>query len=167
MGWNLRVWLVTLVVLPLIGASPRVSADSGSIPACSATLVHHDAYPGPAGMPNDLPWIRARPMSSHIIGFLFFMPPGATGKDALMHADGKGPQGRADKILWYVSRGKTSRTLTIAGKNLSGSETSRQSFPVTGGRSYPSIVDVPAAGCWRLTLRTGGIRWQVTAEVIP
>jgi hypothetical protein len=59
------------------------------------------------------------------------------------------------------------RTLVIRGTELGGADTFQQTFRRTGtsgmpGTSYPSIVDLPHAGCWRLELSTRGF----TATVV-
>lgn len=66
-----------------------------------------------------------------------------------------------NKILWAV-RGGASGDLVITG-HLEG--TDRTTTVNTGASPGPSIVDMPAPGCWRLDLRYGdqtdsiNIRW--------
>jgi hypothetical protein len=58
------------------------------------------------------------------------------------------------KVPWWISRGGPS--LTLVGTRLDGAGLFRQEFPMAGSPTgvYPSIVDIPAAGCWLLRLRT-------------
>ena len=157
-------FLLVLTILPLNLAKQSL-ADSSPPASCVPTPIHYGANRSVAGAPPDVPWIVATPKSAHIIGFLFFVPPGATGQDALMRTGGRGPNGRSDKILWYITRGRPTRTLTITGKNLSSSDSMRQTFPVASS-GYPSILDIPTAGCWKLTIRSGKIRGHVTFQVL-
>jgi hypothetical protein len=66
-----------------------------------------------------------------------------------------------NKILW-VTRGRASGDLVITG-HLEG--TDRTTTIDTGASPGPSIVDMPAAGCWQLNLRYGehtdsvNLRW--------
>jgi hypothetical protein len=65
---------------------------------------------------------------------------------------------RANKILWVERRSATSPTALwihaqrMAGVLDVGSPTTR----VVKGGPGPSIIDLPAAGCWRLTLHWAG-----------
>jgi hypothetical protein len=66
------------------------------------------------------------------------------------------------KVLWIAL--KTSKSsLSLDGRRLdrAGSFTAR--YPAaTGGGQFPSYVSVPAAGCWRVNLRSGNLRGSVT-----
>lgn len=68
------------------------------------------------------------------------------------------PPGRNNKILW-VSRlsGPVGSSLQITARRLTGGTTAGpvQQRVVAGGPG-PSIIDMPAAGCWQFTLRWGG-----------
>jgi hypothetical protein len=167
-----RVLLPT-VVLSLASASLPVHAaqafndqGSSSTSPCAATPVRYAPLHGIAGAPRNLPWIVAKPKSAHIVGFLFFIPPGATGQDALMHVNGEGPNGNTDKVLWYIAHGQVARTLIITGKNLSSSGTMRQTFSGTSN-GYPSILDMPTPGCWKLMIQSGKVKGNVTLQVPP
>ena len=62
----------------------------------------------------------------------------------------------ATKILWRVRGG--SRVVRIIGKRLDAAGSFRQQFPATpsgGGAFFPSIINVPTSGCWRLTVISG------------
>jgi hypothetical protein len=145
----MRVALALFVAALPLGSSARAMADSNPVPSCAATQVHNAPNYGFADIPREVPWIVAKPKSAHLIGFLFFVPPGATGQDALMHTNGIGPNGGTDKILWYATQGKTTRTLTVMGRNTSSTGTIRQAFSVAGsGGDYhrSSICQPPAVG---------------------
>jgi hypothetical protein len=59
------------------------------------------------------------------------------------------------KVPWWVRNGGS--TLQLEGIRLDAAGSFRQAFPMAGSPRgvYPSIVDVPAAGCWLLRLSTG------------
>jgi hypothetical protein len=61
------------------------------------------------------------------------------------------------KVLWTVAR-KAGLALELDGTRLDGEGSFRQRFPMASGPAgevvYPSIVDVPSAGCWLLRLRS-------------
>jgi hypothetical protein len=74
----------------------------------------------------------------------------------LIPTHGHAAAGGATKILWRVRGG--SRTVRIIGRRLDGAGSFRQQFastPSGGGTLFPSIGDVPASGCWRLTVSSG------------
>jgi hypothetical protein len=86
---------------------------------------------------------RAGDIAALVFGFPLLSPP---------------PRTHNNKILW-VSRVATNpgSNLRIAAQRMNG--TQRVGTPVsrsvTGGPG-PSIIDLPASGCWRLTLRWSG-----------
>jgi len=65
--------------------------------------------------------------------------------------------GRRNKILWVARRTPDASPLRIRAQRMSGSSPvgSSVSRKVPGGPG-PSIVNLPAPGCWRLTLRWSG-----------
>lgn len=80
----------------------------------------------------------------------------------LLYTHGVGPGDLNAKVPWWSRRGGGSLALT--GTRLDGAGLFRQEFQEAGGGSsqppgyrtvFPSIVDVPAPGCWLLRLRTG------------
>ena len=76
---------------------------------------------------------------------------------AALFTGGKGPDGRS-KILWFARGGQTS--LSVTGVRLDGSGKFARRFPEVGvansrgGSYHASIIDLPSAGCWRLTVRS-------------
>jgi len=75
---------------------------------------------------------------------------------AALFTGGTGTAGESMKILWAVRDGR--RTVSIQGDRLDAAGSFSESFPavgVSGARDwgyYASIVRIPAAGCWRLTV---------------
>jgi len=133
--------------------------------ACPPTAVHYT----PNGVPGiqQIPWIQAAPASAGIRGLLWYYDSaGAWGKThvpfAHVYAGGEDPSGRVSmKILWVARRSGGGPAIAITGRRLDGDGLFRQRFQrVSGAGSgqYASIVEVPAPGCWQLTLTTGRLR---------
>ncbi|WP_377268873.1 hypothetical protein [Peterkaempfera sp. SMS 1(5)a] len=116
------------------GGCGRTPLRRGGAPAWSAT----------AHAPADLTYVVSA--EGNAVGFLFV--------DRLLGGKHEGaPQ---NKILWAL-RGTGTGPLTISSHPLgSATPQAHQTEPGIGGGSYPSIVDAPAPGCWRLTLDWGG-----------
>jgi hypothetical protein len=68
------------------------------------------------------------------------------------------------KILWVV-RKRYGAKLTLHATRLDGAGSFTQSFSHRGGQ-FPSIVDLPGAGCWRLSLRTGKVRATFVVQAV-
>jgi hypothetical protein len=73
------------------------------------------------------------------------------------------------KVPWRV-RGKWGPLLTLTGTRLDGKATFRQDFHANFGTDgqvvYPSIVDIPVAGCWLLRLRTAGLAGVIVVRAV-
>ena len=152
---------------------PAVAASS----RCDATRVHYEPHAGIEAGLAPYPWIAMSPASAGIVGHLFYYPAvkawmHARAPGLLIYAGGQVPHGRANmKILWELPRAKTPLPARLRGQRLdrSGSfvETLSPAGPTrTGPTQYPSIVDVPAPGCWRLTLTEGTTVGQVTVLAV-
>lgn len=63
----------------------------------------------------------------------------------------------ANKILWVAQATTQSSTLRISAQRMDGIHTlGRPVVRLVGGGPGPSIINLPAAGCWRFTLRWSG-----------
>ncbi len=111
---------------------------------CGGTDLVEGALPGwaaDAGAPAGIP----HAVSDHAdaVGVLFGYPlrPGH-------------PNGRSNKILWIVRLPRDGSPLVVRGTLAGGASTVTHSFEADSGPGeiYPSIVDVPRAGCWHFTL---------------
>ncbi|GAA4235258.1 hypothetical protein FHR32_006719 [Streptosporangium album] len=93
-----------------------------------------------------------------VVGYLFVRP---------LHA-GK-PADASNKILWYVRLPREGKDLVMTGhpKGASGPVV-RHRFPADSspGEIYPSIVDVPAPGCWTFDLAWGEHRDTVDLKYV-
>ena len=132
--------------------------------------MHYGVRPAADAGLRQLPWIAAGRGASRVVGYLFYYPSvlgdaRVNRSDGLtIYAGGSGPGGVAMKILWAPRR--TSATLRISGRRLDGSGSFVQVLPQASGRMFPSIVRIPAEGCWRLTVGTGKRRAVVTVAAV-
>lgn len=115
---------------------------------CASTPIQHDVVPAwlyaAAGqnVPVGVPYAIASPPTA--AGFIFPNPPRAG------H-----PSNPANKILWVVTGSRNGAPLQLDGHLLGSTAPAvHMSEPANAGPGeiYPSIVDVPTAGCWQFTL---------------
>lgn len=156
-------------------AAVLVSASASAAPATSShaqastcgARVHQEPNPllGTLGRSR---WVAGSPRTSGLIGVLFGGEV-VNGRLAV-YAGGVNPATRGnEKILWIVSKRKrVGSRLAISGrKEGSTAVTYRRRLAATGsaqvpGYNYPSILDLPVPGCWKLTLRTAKISATVS-----
>jgi hypothetical protein len=167
------VWLAPLLASPGRAAASEPAIRASSLRRCDSTLVHYTRYEGAAAGLAQLPWIAASPASAGLVGHLFYYDPLNSWKQKhlpglRLYSGGEGPNGRISmKILWESRRG-SARDLSVRGRRLDGSGSFSQQLPPASSnqRQFPSIIDVPAPGCWRLTLTTGTVKASVSALVV-
>ncbi len=70
------------------------------------------------------------------------------------------------KVPWWVDNG--AGNLELVGTRLDAAGRFSQVFPMAWSPPgvYPSIVDIPAAGCWLLRLRTGKLAGVLVVRAI-
>ena len=110
---------------------------------------------------GNVTWLPATPRRSEIAAVLFVSTLPDVDR-AVIYAGGRAPEGWSTKFLWSSPRSRGD--LELAGRRLDGTGSFRQRLhsasstdpPVTGD-VYPSIVNIPTAGCWGLTLRSPGV----------
>ncbi|HLK41770.1 MAG TPA: hypothetical protein VKV34_00395 [Thermoleophilia bacterium] len=136
---------------------PQPSAANG----CTPDQVHYSPLPGAAqaaGIPPTMPWVTDG--RGEITGSLGYLgkPPLRNSTDAVIGTDGRVAHDMGTQIIWWV-RGRGAKTLTIVGRRTDspGSFHETVTGPTAQGANtvFPSIVDVPAAGCWTLEVRSG------------
>jgi hypothetical protein len=136
--------------------------------ACAAALVHTTTLPHSTSVAG-LHWVQAKPAKSAIFGVLFASHDPASTTFGLW-TNGASPSGEAMKVLWVVQKKAVGRALTVHGIELgSGTDAFFRRFPRAagggvGGAIYPSIVDIPHAGCWQLTVATGTFKGTLVVE---
>jgi hypothetical protein len=119
---------------------------------------------------GNVTWMPARPRSSGIVAVLFVSTlPGA--ESAVVYAGGRAPEGWSTKFLWWSPRPGSSLELKGRRMDLIGTfdQSERSAIgidpPVTGP-VFPSIVTIPAAGCWAVTVSTGGRAGMVVFQSV-
>jgi len=152
----------TSIIIPFAGVRSAVALVPVST-LCDVSPVHTGVYPGWRDGPR-LTWIETK--NKKIAGLLFFAA-GKTGNDALLHPHGTMGDGRTTKILWYI-KARAGRNLVLKGADVYGTAMTQQSFPRASSPAgnYPSIVDVPSAGCWRFDLKSGKVQGRVIMQAV-
>jgi hypothetical protein len=106
-------------------------------------------------------WAIARPRSSGIKGG---WPWQASGPAQLTTHGHDGDKNM--KVPWWIKKGGPS--LDLVGTRLDAVGTFHQAFPeaLSPKGVYPSTVDIPAAGCWLLRLRTGRLAGVLVVRAV-
>jgi hypothetical protein len=154
------------VVVVSSTAAPLLQVEAAPPTLCKATSMQSKSFP----QLRSIPWLKAIPGSAGITAHLFYASR-VTGKAAMMHTHGRNPGGRTTKVLWLIDNPADDNSITIDGKNLTGLGKTHQVFPGAGGGipgydDFPSIVEVPTAGCWRFQVTGGDARAAVTIRVV-
>jgi hypothetical protein len=140
-------------VRPLPGAT-IVPGGCGSTPLLQGNVPAWLDEAGAHNNPDGLPYVIAIPSAA--AGFIFGYPLRAG------H-----PQSPTNKILWVVGLPRNGSPLEITGHPLKATTPSiKQTQPNDSGPGeiYPSIVDVPRAGCWHFDLTWAGHHAAVELE---
>ena len=142
-GWTRKM------VVQAVDPAPEETCDATAVPADN--------------------WLKVVPLRSGILGAWSWKTPEG---GALLYTGGTTPTGGNTKVLWRARpRGGT---LVVSGSRLDAQGAFRQEFKGAGGPQpgyWPSIVVVPEAGCWLLTVRivgqTGAAGIVVTRVAAP
>jgi hypothetical protein len=159
---------VSVMGLALAGSAysyDRPSSEAAGAAGCAAARVQY----GRIGFER-APWVAAGRGTGSIRGGLWSYS--ATLGDARVR-EARGLTlyaGRTYKIGWlpdtWPGQGQA-RYLVVEGRKDDGTETFRQRFHrASSPRFFPSGILLPSAGCWRLTLRSGGRRWTLDVAAI-
>ena len=140
-------------------------AASALATACPATHVHLESLPRSGDLSN-MAWVQAKPHRAGIVGVLF-----GSDREFLdvpepvftLYTRGMSPHGHATKVLWIIRNRGASAFVTLRATRLDAAGSFRERFRIVDdasphpaqGREYASIIDLPAAGCWRLTVSSG------------
>jgi hypothetical protein len=161
-------WRVTIdtgkgrasMVVRTLPPPPPASSET-----CGATPIHDE----PNSRLASPRWVAAAPDDSMFaVGALAEDDPAQGGASIYTH--GVGPDGRTTKVLWVPAiPDRVTTEMRLVGKRLDASGRFKQSFKIADSRStpplgptFPSIPDVPSAGCWAFILQSG----QVGALVV-
>jgi len=145
--------LAALIAVSLVAASSPASPASvaaSSRAACVPTDIHGGAPPKwtAAAFSDSSPGFKLPyALASHAAAAAFFWAPTLRAGH---------PTNPTNKVLWIVRYPRNGQPLRILARSgASPARTVHMSFPPDSspGQIYPSYVDLPTPGCWRLTLR--------------
>ena len=147
-------WRLTLRSGRLSSSIKVQAVAPPSEPRCDPTPVFRRSQPHPKF--GRITWMQATPRTDGIAAILFVSTlPDAD--SAVIYAGGRAPEGWSTKFLWWSPH--PGPGLTIIGRRVDGLEGRfRQTFGSASadeGIVFPSIVDIPTAGCWATTVQTG------------
>lgn len=143
----------------LVGALLAVSASSGSptvVAACPMTHVHYKPYAGVTNGLDNLPWITSA--NGAFKGHLFYYPGSSWSKKQLLGArifTTQADREVSPKVLWSTRVKGYALKLSVRGERLDAPGSFTASY--NGWGDYPSYVEIPHAGCWRVTVSTGPV----------
>jgi hypothetical protein len=145
--WRLTLWNISGFGSKIASVVARVVEVPKQL-RCGATVLEDG-------------WAKARPRSSGIKGGWPWILAGPAQLTTHGHDGDKNM-----KVPWWIDRGGPS--LELVGTRLDAVGTFRQSFPeaLSPKGVYPSIVDIPAAGCWLLRLRTGRLAGVLVVRAV-
>lgn len=148
--------IAALAILSLAVPAVGETASLGST-TCKANIVHYTRFPDRPNLRlHGIPWISPQSGTRGVAGFLFYFGSqdyrGKHPTTALISIGGRTSDGNT-KILWWIPGGATA--LTVTGRSNDGA-TIRQTFPrALGPPQFPSILNLPSPGCWRVSVRSG------------
>jgi len=159
-----------LAAASLLITGPSAAAASNTNHAsCPVSHVHYSSDPTAASGLRMIPWIATSP-SGGFHAYLFFYGGTPWPRHHLQGArifTTVKPRSINPKILWTTTRPQTGPTLLISGKRLDKPGHFSSRYPrASSGNQYPSYVEVPAAGCWRVTVTSGKLKGAITFKAV-
>jgi hypothetical protein len=150
-----------------LGAQPTPGARQHAAEACSATPVHWQPRRNVgtrAGLV--MPWIAAAPAKARLIGYLVYYAPLSSVEvlhlpGVVIFARGRTPEGGTTSIIWVPQR-NAGRFIYFRGRRLDGPGAFQQRSSFGSAGTYPSVLRIPAPGCWRVTLQSQNLLAHVT-----
>ena len=135
--------------------------------SCPVSHVHYRPYLGVGQGLGGVPWIETS--NGAFYGHLFYFggTPWARTKPLGARIFTTVVRRRiSPKVLWISRRGAHTGHLVIRGRRLDGPGefTWRQSY--RSGYQFPSYVEIPAAGCWRVTVSSAGLSGSVVFAAV-
>jgi hypothetical protein len=130
--------------------------------SCPATTVHYQVTR------VGTPWFRSARVTANLFYYAgaTLMDGRLTQSDGAVIYTGGRTLGGTTKILWTVSARGAGASLELRGRRLDGPGAFTRRFSNAGPRQFPSIVEVPQSGCWRLEIRTGKVRAAFVVKAI-
>jgi len=160
----MRVLRLALVLGGIASAAALATPSPGSAPvSCAGSVVRYTRTA------IGTPWTARGPVTANIFYYTgaTLMDGRINGVDGLrIYAGGKAPDGATMKILWTVASRRAGGSLALTARRIDGRGLVERVFPPAGGGQFPSIVNLPAAGCWRVSVRTGSARATFVVRAI-
>lgn len=173
---RISITVTTTLVLLALAPCAATAPPAGS---CGAARVLYAPYPGADRRLSRIPWLRADAGSSGLVGLLWYWPKDwhqARVREARIFTHGQARGGSSTKILWAFLdrrvRNGGAWEAVVKGRRLDADGSFTQRFAAVfyddqdGAPSYASIIDIPVAGCWKLTLTSGNLRGSVTLRAV-
>jgi hypothetical protein len=142
-----------------------VRATAQWTPACEPSRVIRSSPHPKFGW---VTWLPAHPRPSGIdaVRFVSTLPDAET---AVIYAGGRAPEGSSTKFLWWSTQPAAS--VELVGTRLDFPGSFRQSFNAAraeddGSIIYPSVVNIPSAGCWAVRVRIGSRAGLVVFQAV-
>src|SRR5579884_1420353 len=159
------VGLAVVVVLSCGATAASAALRRGA--SCPMSHVHYTPYSGVERGLGRIPWIatsRGRSIKAH----LFYYEGMPWGRKRLLGARIFTTRRRRNinpKVLWVIHVPGGGPTIRIRGRRLDGPGAFAATYPAAGP-DYPSYVEVPHAGCWRVTVTSGRLTGSVVFAAV-
>jgi hypothetical protein len=163
--WRKRLaLLMTSTVFMLAVAVLRTSGANGAgMVSCPVSHVQYLPYKNAGSGLRSIPWVATAP--SAFYAHLFFYGATPWPREHLLGArifTTVKQRNVNPKVLWIPRRAGATRTLSITGIRLDKPGRFTARYPRASGSQFPTYVEVPEAGCWRITVRSGNLAGSIT-----
>jgi hypothetical protein len=157
-------WRLALRSRRLVASVQVQVVPAPTEPRCDATPVMRGDPPHPRFGP--IIWMQATPRSSGVAAIRFVsVVPGAD--SAVIYAGGLAPEGWSTKFLWWAPH--PTGLLTLTGRRIDRQGRFVQHFGSAASDDaivFPSIVEIPNAGCWAVTVSMGTTAGLVVFQAV-
>ena len=145
------------------------AVDGANRATCPVSHVHYAPDTSVTGGLRSIPWIATTPTGIfHAHLFLYGGTPWP--KQHVLGArifTSVKARSINPKVLWTAERPGSGATILISGKRLDKPGHFSSRYPsVSPGNQFPSYVEVPQAGCWRITVNSGKLAGVVTFAAV-
>jgi hypothetical protein len=161
-------WMFCALAALLAVATLARRAEGAAEFACPVSHVHYARDLSVSDGLRSIPWVAAAPTGTFHAHRFFY---GATPWPRLRLVGARifttaKRRALSPKVLWTPLGHRTGSALFILGRRLDKPGRFASRYPRASGNSFPSFVTVPAAGCWRVTVRTGSLVGHVTFAAV-
>jgi hypothetical protein len=135
---------------------------------CPMSHVHYASYPHVGTGLDGIPWIETSNHSFYAHPFYWGAMPWAKERTVGARIFTTVERRRIHpKVLW-IARRQAGTTLVIRGRRLDAPGAFSSTVPRAFGKppQFPSYLSVPAAGCWRVTVRSGTLSGSVVLAAV-